>query len=83
MSEKVINTAWLEKAQRLKPELRQQKVYPEHIVSAVPDASAFQGWRIRTTRLSRTLIGSSAVQGRQCNAGFRRTSRRLSNLVAS
>ncbi|PJN61957.1 hypothetical protein PAEAM_15200 [Paenibacillus sp. GM1FR] len=70
MSEKVINTAWLEKAQGLMPELRQQKVYPEHIVSAVPDASAFQGWRIEPIGLAEHLSDQVLCKGDSVTLDF-------------
>ncbi|MEK4365003.1 sugar hydrolase [Paenibacillus sp. FSL M8-0212] len=70
MSEKVINTAWLEKAQGLMPELRQQKVYPEHIVSAIPDASAFQGWRIEPLGLAEHLSDQVLCKGDSVTLDF-------------
>ncbi|MEK4275244.1 alpha-L-rhamnosidase-related protein [Paenibacillus sp. FSL R7-0026] len=70
MNEKVINNAWLEKAQRLMPELHQQKVYPEHIVSAVPDASAFQGWRIEPLGLAEQLSDQVLCKGDSVTLDF-------------
>ena len=70
MSEKVINTAWLEKAQGLMPELRQQKVYPERIVSAVPDTSAFQGWRIEPIGLAEHLSDQVLCKGDRVTLDF-------------
>ncbi|WP_413407916.1 sugar hydrolase [Paenibacillus amylolyticus] len=70
MSEKVINTAWLEKAQGLMPELRQQKVYPEHVVSAVPDAAAFQGWRIESLGPAEQLSDQVLCKGDSITLDF-------------
>ncbi|GAB1154690.1 hypothetical protein YWY31_07150 [Paenibacillus illinoisensis] len=46
MNEHMINTTWLDQAKRLTPELHQQNVYPERMVSVVQDEDAFQGWSV-------------------------------------
>lgn len=54
MNEHMINTTWLDQAKRLTPELHQQKVYPERMVSVVQEEEAFQGWGVES--------GGSAAQ---------------------
>lgn len=40
------NMQWVEKAERLTPELKESKVFPKRLMKVVADEQAFQGWRV-------------------------------------
>jgi hypothetical protein len=66
----IINTSFVNTAERLKPTLREAAVLPARLVDVVADADAFQGWRTENAGEAANLAGRAFGKGESFTLDF-------------